>query len=119
MQAGFQHELAIELDPTAAETLRLNLRTQHESGDSPEAPSGRQAVAVGDAPTGVQIVDGVITGDVAEPEIWAAAHKAGLALPESFDLLAGGVPCPPFSLAGKQAGSTDERDLFAWAVQQC
>src|SRR5690349_17028930 len=34
-------------------------------------------------------------------------------------LLAGGVPCPPFSIAGKQLGASDERDLFAWAVETC
>src|SRR5690349_7745630 len=33
------------------------------------------------------------------------------------DLLAGGVPCPPFSIAGKQLGSNDERDLFPEAIR--
>ncbi|MET4158447.1 DNA (cytosine-5-)-methyltransferase [Agromyces sp. PvR057] len=80
--AGFEHALAVELDPTAAETLRRNTN-------------------------GV-----VVVGDVANPEVWRPADYAGV------DLLAGGVPCPPFSIAGKQLGSSDERDLFAWAVEQ-
>lgn len=29
-----------------------------------------------------------------------------------IDLLAGGLPCPPFSKAGKQLGSRDERNMF-------
>jgi DNA (cytosine-5)-methyltransferase 1 len=45
--------------------------------------------------------------------VWDPAAYAGI------DLLAGGVPCPPFTIAGKQLGATDERDLFAWAVELC
>lgn len=33
------------------------------------------------------------------------------------DLVAGGVPCPPFSIAGKQLGEGDERDLFPAALR--
>ena len=34
-----------------------------------------------------------------------------------MDLVAGGVPCPPFSKAGKQLGADDERDMFPQAIR--
>jgi DNA (cytosine-5)-methyltransferase 1 len=81
---GFEHELAVELDPNAASTLRHN------------RPHWK-----------------VAEGDVASPSVWDPSQY------ESIDLLAGGVPCPPFTIAGKQLGATDERDLFAWAIELC
>lgn len=54
----------------------------------------------------------VAQGDVADLSVWDPADYKDVAL------LAGGVPCPPFSIAGKQLGANDERDLFAWAVEQ-
>lgn len=33
------------------------------------------------------------------------------------DLVAGGLPCPPFSVAGKQLGANDERNLFPAALE--
>ncbi|MGW4476439.1 DNA cytosine methyltransferase [Nonomuraea sp. NPDC004354] len=93
-RAGFRHALAVELDRQAAETLRHNL-IKVLGYDEKEA------------------TDTVKVGDVADPEVWKPEEYMGV------DLLAGGVPCPPFSIAGKQLGATDERDLFAWAVELC
>lgn len=81
-KAGFAHRLAVEIDATAADTLRNNLG----------------------APVSV--------GDAASREVWDPRDYTDVTL------LAGGVPCPPFSIAGKQLGSSDERDLFAWAIEQ-
>ncbi|MBA4768000.1 MAG: DNA cytosine methyltransferase [Porphyrobacter sp.] len=33
------------------------------------------------------------------------------------ELMAGGLPCPPFSVAGKQLGDLDERNLFPAAIR--
>jgi len=35
---------------------------------------------------------------------------------KGIDLVAGGLPCPPFSVAGKQLGENDERNLFPDAI---
>jgi len=50
----------------------------------------------------------VIEGDVRE---FSAFDYRGV------DLFAGGVPCPPFSIAGQQLGENDERDLFPEAIR--
>ncbi|MEV7718839.1 DNA (cytosine-5-)-methyltransferase [Streptomyces sp. NPDC088184] len=94
-RAGFRHRLAVELDGQAADTLRRNL--VEFLGYSEE-----------EAEASVRI------GDVADPAVWNPALEA-----EQVDLLAGGVPCPPFSIAGRQLGTSDERDLFAWAIELC
>lgn len=93
-RAGFRHRVAVELDSHAAATLRHNLVKVLGYGDK-------------------EATDAVRIGDVADPEVWKPDEHYGV------DLLAGGVPCPPFSIAGKQLGATDERDLFAWAVELC
>lgn len=52
------------------------------------------------------VIEADLTTWVPEP----ALAQAGV------DLLAGGVPCPPFSKAGKQLGREDDRDLFPVAL---
>ena len=83
-RAGFEHALAVELDPAACDTLRAN------------RPAWK-----------------IAEGDAADRQVWNPVDYHGIAL------LAGGVPCPPFTVAGRRLGAADERDLFAWAVELC
>ncbi|MEV7973453.1 DNA cytosine methyltransferase [Cellulomonas sp. NPDC089187] len=78
-QAGFDHTIAVEIEPEACETLRINRPNQN-----------------------------VHQGDVRD--VNGKDYKG-------IDLLSGGVPCPPFSIAGKQLGADDERDLFPEALR--
>lgn len=36
---------------------------------------------------------------------------------QGVDIVSGGLPCPPFSIAGKQLGKNDERNLFPAAIR--
>ncbi|MFG3405990.1 DNA cytosine methyltransferase [Streptomyces sp. NPDC048142] len=104
-QAGFKHLALVEIDKHAVETLEWNIG--HRQNWSWER----------------QYCD-VISDDVNNfrPIPSEEYSDSGLNKPVKFlgrnlrrgdlDLLAGGVPCPPFSHAGKQLGKDDERDLF-------
>lgn len=50
-------------------------------------------------------------GPQADVTRFDASHYKGI------DLLAGGLPCPPFSVAGQQLGDKDERNLFPHAIR--
>ncbi len=90
-RAGFEHCALVEIDKWACATLRHNRPEWNVIGPplKGEPEIGRE----GDLTT----FDG------------RPFRRTGSA---RVDLLSGGVPCPPFSVAGKQLGEHDERDLF-------
>ncbi|MGW2187645.1 DNA cytosine methyltransferase [Streptomyces sp. NPDC001719] len=93
--AGFRHLALLEIDKHACETLRSNVRGHADWA-------------------GCEVVE----GDVADVKPFEHKQLVKFDLkPGVLDLLAGGVPCPPFSVAGKQLGEDDERDLFPRMLQ--
>ncbi|WP_443677976.1 DNA cytosine methyltransferase [Nocardia goodfellowii] len=93
-QAGFGHLALVEIDGNAADTLRLNIE-DHEVWSWERENCD------------------ILATDVKEFDPFRDLVKSGPLLKQrGLDLLAGGVPCPPFSHAGKQLGKDDERDLF-------
>ncbi|WP_371236438.1 DNA cytosine methyltransferase [Streptomyces pimonensis] len=93
-QAGFGHLALVEIDAHAVETLKLNIEDHEVWAWEREHCD-------------------VLSADVKEFDPYRDVRKsADLLKLRGLDLLAGGVPCPPFSHAGKQLGKDDERDLF-------
>lgn len=93
-QAGFGHLALVEIDQHAVATLELNI-------DDHEVWAWERGHC------------DILAADVKNFEPYRDLNKgAELLKQRDLDLLAGGVPCPPFSHAGKQLGKDDERDLF-------
>ncbi|MEU3199088.1 DNA (cytosine-5-)-methyltransferase [Streptomyces sp. NPDC006996] len=95
-EAGFDHRALVEWDPYAAATLRANV-------DGWPGWDREKADAI--RPMDVK--------DFLDSDL----RKSLNLVPGELDLLAGGVPCPPFSLAGHRLGPDDERDLFPAALE--
>jgi len=86
-EAGFHHELLVDFDKDAVNTLRHN----HDVGQR-------------------QIKEWqIVCSDIRDLNF---KKYNG-----SVDLVAGGPPCQPFSLAGKHRGKNDNRDMFPESVR--
>lgn len=86
--AGADHVALVELDPHACQTLRLN----------------NERLNLG-------------WGPIIEQDLRIFARDHAHEYRDDIDLVAGGVPCPPFSKAGLQLGNEDDRDLFPTALE--
>ncbi|MFI2783080.1 DNA cytosine methyltransferase [Streptomyces sp. ALB3] len=104
-EAGFKHLALVEIDPHAAETLRINIGSLKEWSWEKEYCD----VISGD----VNNFSPIPVDEGRKSDLQKVQRYLGKPLARGdLDLLAGGVPCPPFSHAGKQLGKDDERDLF-------
>ncbi|MBM4088296.1 MAG: DNA cytosine methyltransferase [Planctomycetes bacterium] len=86
-QAGFDHEVVLEWDRNACDTLRRN----HDAGVA-HVSSWR-----------------IVEGDVCDYDFTQHSGRV--------QFVAGGPPCQPFSLGGKHLGQHDKRNMFPQAVR--
>lgn len=86
--AGAEHAALVELNAFACDTLRSN----------------NERLQLG-------------WGPVLQADLGEFAKRQAYNFHGEIDLLAGGVPCPPFSKGGQQLGDKDERDLFPTAIE--
>ncbi|MDQ0943192.1 DNA cytosine methyltransferase [Streptomyces sp. V1I1] len=106
-QAGFRHLALVEIDKHAAETLRENIKNHPKWRWERDHCLIREADVKEFHP-----LEEVPAPDPYDEGKRATSDEVELIKPGQLDLLAGGVPCPPFSTAGKQLGREDDRDLF-------
>ena len=86
-RAGMRHDVAIEWDRNACDTLRRN-----QANGVSEVRDWR-----------------IIEGDACDYDF--AQHEGRV------DFVVGGPPCQPFSLGGRHKGYEDKRDMFPQAVR--
>jgi DNA (cytosine-5)-methyltransferase 1 len=89
-QARFRHLLAVEWDRRACATLRTNTAADYDPADSD--------------PTSLAAHWPLIEGDVRDVDF---SRWSGV-----VDVVAGGVPCQPWSLGGAHLGMKDPRNLW-------
>lgn len=85
-QAGFHHEIVVEQDHQACETIRFNQKAGHP------------------------LVQGwkIVEADVESVDLSDVAPEP--------DLLSGGPPCQEFSAGGKHMGAAGERNMWPWTI---
>lgn len=109
--AKFGHLALVEIDPHACATLRKGFAEHPERVFEGDVRKFLEAMELRRAPAAdLETLE-------EEQRRFLKVAEADHDQYEALDLLAGGVPCPPFSLAGKQLGEEDERDLFPVIVK--